>query len=63
MTSYSSGWKAGDLGAVRWGPSPGLAVLLSEDPKQEVGVLVRLKGGGDDDVLPWGQLELAAHLP
>ena len=48
---------------MRWGPSPGLAVLLSEDPQQEVGVLVRLEGGGDDDVLPWGQLELAAHLP
>lgn len=63
MTSYSSGWGAGGLGAVRWGPSPGLAVLLGEDPQQEVSVLVRLEGGGDDDVFPRGQLELAAHLP
>lgn len=38
-------------------------MLLCEDPQQEVGVLVRLEGGGDDDVFPWGQLELAAHLP
>lgn len=38
-------------------------MLLCEDPQQEVSISVRLKGGGDDDVLPGGQPELAAHLP
>lgn len=38
-------------------------MLLCEDAKQEVGISVRLEGGGNDEVLPWRQLEMAAHLP
>lgn len=38
-------------------------MLLCEDPKQEVSILVRLKGGGDDDILPRRQPEMAAYLP
>lgn len=61
LPSYSSG--AGSLGTVRWGPSPGLAVLLAEDPEQEVSILMRLKSGGDDDIFAWRQPEVIAHLP
>lgn len=43
--------------------SPGLAVFLREDSKQEVSVLVRLEGGGDNDVLARRQPQLVVHLP
>lgn len=45
------------------GPSPGLTVFLREDPKQEVSIFMGLIGGGDNDVFPRGQPEMAVHLP
>lgn len=38
-------------------------LLLGEDPQDEVGLLVRLEGGGHNDVLTGGQPDLVAHLP
>jgi len=38
-------------------------LLLGEDAQDEVGLLVRLEGGGHNDVLAGGQPDLVAHLP
>lgn len=43
-------------------PSPGLIVLLREDPKQEVSIFMGLKGGGDDDVFPRRQPKITVDL-
>lgn len=37
--------------------------FLRENPEDKIGLLVRLKGGGDDDVLPCGQPQPRADLP
>ena len=41
---------------------PAVGELLGEDPQHEAGLLVRLEGGGDDDVATGRQLEAAGHL-
>lgn len=38
-------------------------MLLREDSQEEAALLVGLKRGGDDDVLPGGQLEAVTDLP
>lgn len=37
--------------------------FLRENPEDEIGLLVRLKGGGDDDVFPSRQAQPRADLP
>ena len=39
------------------------SLLLSENPQIEVSVLVGLKRGGDDEVLPRREGDVVAHLP
>lgn len=41
----------------------GIRLLLGEHSDAEVSILVRLKGGRDDQVLSRGELEARAHLP
>ena len=41
---------------------PAVGELLGEDPQHEAGLLVRLEGGGDDDVATGRQLEAPGHL-
>ena len=41
---------------------PGGCVFLREHSEDEAAVLVRLEGGGDDDVLPRGKAETVTHL-
>lgn len=38
-------------------------LLLREDPDEEVGLVVGLKGGGDQQVVPRRQREALRHLP
>lgn len=40
-----------------------LGLLLREHPDTEVSVLVGFESGGQDQVLPGGEAEAAAHLP
>ena len=39
------------------------ALLLREDPENELSLLMRFKGRGDDGILPWGQTEPLRDLP
>lgn len=41
---------------------PGARLLLSEDPQQEAATFVRLKGGGDDDVLARWKVKAVTDL-
>ena len=38
-------------------------LFLREDPQQEVPLVVRPEGGGDDSVVTWLQSEPPRHLP
>lgn len=51
-----------------WTPHPRrsllrCALLLREDPEDELSLLVGFKGGGDDDVLSGRQTETLCHFP
>lgn len=43
--------------------SPGLTLLLREDPQHKVGLLPGFKGRGDNDVVARREAEPGAHLP
>lgn len=53
--------RAGDR--ERWQNLLVVSLLLREDSDAEVAILVGLEGGGDEDILPWGQLEAVEDLP
>lgn len=43
--------------------SQSFGLLLGEDPDEEVGLVVGLEGGGDQQVVPRRQREAVRHLP
>lgn len=40
-----------------------ISLFLREHPNVKVSVLVGFKGGGNDEVLSWGESEVVADLP